>query len=53
MIKIGSFGTKNEDFDQTYLITGSETQNVEDLMFHNNFWLDYKKVLVNKTQSSL
>jgi hypothetical protein len=32
----------NEEFDQTYLNTGSKTQNVEelslDLTFHNNFW---------------
>ena len=36
------FCTKNEDFDQTYLNTGSKTQNVEelslDLIFHNKFW---------------
>ena len=34
--------TKNEDFDQKYLSTGSKTQNVEelslDLIFYNNFW---------------
>ena len=34
--------TKNEDFDQTYLNTGSKTQNEEklslDLIFHNDFW---------------
>ena len=33
--------TKNEDFDPTYLNTGSKTQNGEelgqDLIFHNNF----------------
>ena len=37
-----SFVQKNEGFDQTYLNTGSKTQNVEelslDLIFHNNFW---------------
>ena len=42
MIKIEDFFTKNEDFGQTYLNTGSKTQNVEelslDLIFHNNFW---------------
>ena len=42
LIKIEAFFTKNEDFDQTYLDTGSNTQIVEelslDLIFHNNFW---------------
>ena len=37
-----AFCTKNEGFDQTYLNTGSKTQNVEklslDLTFYNNFW---------------
>ena len=37
---------KNEDFDQTYLNTGSKTQNVGelslDLIFHNTFWLNIK-----------
>ena len=28
--KIEAFCTKNEDFDQTYVNTGSKTQNVED-----------------------
>ena len=41
MIRIEALCTKNEDFDQTYLNTGSKTQNVEelslDLIFHNNF----------------
>ena len=39
MIKIEALCTKNEDFDQTYLNTGSKTQNVEglslDLILHN------------------
>ena len=30
-IKIEAFGSKNEDFDQTYVNTGSKTQNVEEL----------------------
>ena len=42
LIKIEALCTKNEDFYQTYLNTGSKTQNVEefglDLLFHNNFW---------------
>jgi hypothetical protein len=42
LIKTEAFCTKNEDFDQTYLNTGSKTQNVKelslDLIFHNNFW---------------
>ena len=33
--------TKSSNFDETYLDTGSKTQNVEelslDLIFHNNF----------------
>ena len=41
LIKIEAFCTKNEDFDQTYLNTGSKTQTVGDLsldlIFHNNF----------------
>ena len=40
--QIQAFCTKNEDFDQIYLNTGSKTQNVEelslDLIFYNNFW---------------
>ena len=50
MIKIEAFCTKNEYFDQMYLNTGSNTQNVEelslDLIFHNHFWYSrnfYKK----------
>ena len=42
LINIEGFCTRNEDFDQTYLNTGSKTQNVEelslDLIFHNNLW---------------
>ena len=42
LIKIEAFYTKNEDFDQIYLNTGSKTQNVEklslDLIFYNNLW---------------
>ena len=39
LIEIEGFCTKNEDFDQTVLNTGSKTQNVGlDLIFHNNFW---------------
>ena len=41
MIKIEALCTKNEDFDQTYLNTGSKTQNV-DLIFHKNFWQNMK-----------
>jgi hypothetical protein len=41
-IKIEALGAKNEDFDKTYLNTGSKTQNVEelslDLIFHNNIF---------------
>ena len=41
-IEIEVLCTKNEDFDQAYLNTGSKTQNVEesslDMIFHNNFW---------------
>jgi hypothetical protein len=37
-----AFCTKNEDFDQIYVDTGSKTQNGEklslDLIFYNNFW---------------
>ena len=40
--QIEALCTKNEDFDQTYLNTGSKIQNVEqlslDLIFHNYFW---------------
>ena len=42
LIRIEALGTKNEDFDQTNLNTGSKTQNVEelslDLIFHDSFW---------------
>jgi hypothetical protein len=42
LIKIKAFCTKNEDFDQIYLNTGSKTQNVEklslDLIFYNICW---------------
>ena len=42
LIKIEDIFSKNEDFGQTYLNTGSKAQNVEeltlDLIFHNNFW---------------
>ena len=44
--QIEALCTKNEDFYQTYLNTGSKTQNVEelslDLIFHNNFWYNVK-----------
>ena len=44
--KIEAFWTENEDFDHTYLNTGSKTQNVEDLsldlIFHKNFWYNIK-----------
>ena len=40
-IKIEALCTKSEDFDQTYLNTGSKTQNVEKLsldpILYNNF----------------
>ena len=46
MIKIEDFCAKNEDFDQTYVNTGSKTQNEEelslDLIFDNNFWQNIK-----------
>ena len=58
LIKIEAFCTKTEDFYQTYLNTGSKTQNVEefslDLIFNNNFGLisgKVAKVLVNKSPS--
>jgi hypothetical protein len=42
LIKIEAFCTKTEDLDETYVNTGSKTQNVEelrlDLIFHNKFW---------------
>ena len=42
LIKIEAFCTKNEDFDQIYLNTGSKTLTVEKLslglIFYNNFW---------------
>ena len=42
LIRIEAFCTKNEDFDQICLNTGSTTQNVEKLslylIFFNNFW---------------
>ena len=48
MIKIEAFYTKNEDFDQKYLNTGSKTQNVEDLsldlIFHDNLLSKIKKI---------
>ena len=44
--QIEAFYTKDEDFDQIYLNTGSKTQNGEelslDLIFHNNFWFNSK-----------
>ena len=44
---------KNEDFDQTYLNTGSKTQNVEelslDLIFHNNIKSFSKQNLKKKS----
>ena len=44
--KLKLFAQKNEDFDQTYLNTGSKTQNVEELslnlIFHNIFWQNIK-----------
>ena len=46
LMKIEALRTKNVDFDQTYLNTGSKTQNVEelslDLIFHNNYWYNIK-----------
>ena len=42
LIKIVFYWAKNFNFDQTYLNTGSKTQNVEklglDLIFHNHSW---------------
>jgi hypothetical protein len=42
LIKVFTFCGKTFNFDQTYLNTGSKTQNVKelslDLIFHNNFW---------------
>ena len=40
LIKIEDLCTKKEDFDQTYLNTGSNTQNVEEfsLDIPHNFW---------------
>ena len=35
--QIEALCTKNEDFDQTYLSTGSKTQNVEDLVKYRKF----------------
>ena len=37
LIKIEALGTKNEDFDQTYVNTGTKSQIVEEI-FHSNFW---------------
>ena len=51
--RIAALCTKNEDFHQTYLNTGSNTQNVEglsqDLIFYNIFG-KILKVLVTKLQ---
>ena len=53
--KIEAFCTKNEDFDQIYLNTGSKNQNVErlslDLIFQNDFW--YKIKSFSKHNSKL
>jgi hypothetical protein len=49
LIKIEAFCAKNEDFDETYLNTGSKTQNMEelslDLIFHINFLVKYEMFL--------
>ena len=49
-----AFCTKNIDFHQTYLNTGSKTQNVEelslDMIFHNNFLLNIKSCIKQKSK---
>jgi hypothetical protein len=43
--------TKNEDFDQTYLNTGSKTQNVEELSLDLIISGKISKGLISKTPS--
>ena len=53
LIKNEALCTKNEDFDQTYLNTGSKIQNVKAICIWYSIIISGKisKVLVNKTPS--